>query len=152
MLEGGCLCGGVRFAIDARPTPIQICHAKRCQRSTGSAFAAEMAVRTDAFRWLEGEALLRVYDAPLLREPPAFRRVFCSRCGSPLPVVREGAPFVVFLAGSLDDDPGSRPFRHIFLSQRPAWADAPRDDLPQFQERPPADQRLRNPSADDETG
>lgn len=141
-IQGGCLCGGVRFEIEGRPTPIQLCHAARCQKSTGSAFAPELAVKRDGFRWLRGEELLESYEAPLLREPPAFRRVFCRVCGSPLPVVREESDFVVLLAGVLDGDPGVRPFRHIFTGQGARWFE-PRDDgLPRFEERPPAAERL----------
>jgi len=140
-IQGGCLCGGVRFEIDGRLTPIQLCHAARCQKSTGSAFAPELAVRRSGFRWLKGEELLECYEAPLLREPPAFRRVFCRVCGSPLPVVREQSDFVVLLAGALDGDPGVRPFRHIFTGQGARWHDL-RDELPRFEERPPAEERL----------
>ncbi len=141
MIRGSCLCGGIRFEISGRVTPIQICHARRCQKTTGSAFAPEAACRADRFRWTAGEDLIQVYEAPLLREPPPLRRDFCRVCGSPVPVVREDSDFVGFMVGVLDDDPGSRPFRHIFLGQRAAW-DELSDDLPRFDERPPADQRL----------
>jgi hypothetical protein len=40
-----CLCGGVAFEIDGRLTPIQLCHARRCQKFTGSAFPPEMAAK-----------------------------------------------------------------------------------------------------------
>jgi len=49
---------------------------------------------------------------------------------------------VILLAGVLEDDPGVRPFRHIFTSHMPAWASAG-DELPSFPERPPPEQRLR---------
>lgn len=145
MPTGSCLCGGVRFEIEGRLTPMQYCHAKRCQKATGSAFAVEVAAKSSAFRWVRGEDLIVTYDAPLLREPPAYRRAFCRVCGSPLPVVREGVPWVVFQAGVLDDDAGSRPFQHIFVADRPAW-DELTDDLPRFDGRPPPERRLRDPS------
>lgn len=141
MVTGSCLCGGVRFEISGRLTPMQYCHAKRCQKATGSAFAAEVAARRVDFRWTQGVDLVVVYEAPLLREPPAYRRAFCRICGAPLPVVRDGVPFVVLHAGLLDGDPETRPSRHIFTSQKPAWSDI-HDELPQFDERPPPEQRL----------
>ncbi|MBW2448471.1 MAG: GFA family protein [Deltaproteobacteria bacterium] len=143
MNEGGCLCGGVRFAYEGGATPIQFCHAKRCQRASGSAFQPEMAVAADGFRWLQGEDQVEIYEAPLLREPPALRRAFCRVCGSPVPVVREGQPWVALLAGSLDGDPERRGFRHIFLSQSAAWYEVPDDELKHYEERPPAAERLR---------
>jgi len=143
MPEGGCLCGSVRFAWEGRATPIQLCHAKRCQRASGSAFQPEMAVEADGFRWLRGEDQIAIYEAPLLREPPPLRRAFCRTCGSPVPVVREGQPWVGVLAGSVDGDPGVRPFRHIFLSDSPAWLELGDDGLRRYDERPPASERLR---------
>ena len=141
MIRGSCLCGGVAFEIDGRLTPSQCCHATRCRKSTGAAFAPEIAARTSSFRWVRGEELITRYEAPLLREPPPFRKAFCSVCGSPVPVVREDSDFVAFLAGVLDGEPETRPFRHIFLSQKAAWYSID-DELPKFDERPPADQRL----------
>jgi hypothetical protein len=141
MVTGSCLCGGVRFEINGRLTPMQYCHATRCQKATGSAFAVEVAARVEDFRWTRGEDLVVVYEAPLLREPPAYRRVFCRRCGSPLPIVRDESPFVVLHAGLLDDDPGTRPLRHLFVGQKPGWSDI-HDDLLQFDGRPPPEQRL----------
>ena len=140
-IRGGCLCGGARFEIRGQPTPIQVCHARRCRKATGSAFAPEIGVRAEDFRWLHGRELAAVYEAPLLREPPRYKRAFCRVCGAPLPVVTPGAPWVVLLAGTLDDDPGTRPFRHVFTGQGAPWHDI-RDELPAFEEHVPSDQRL----------
>lgn len=142
MIRGSCLCGAVAFEIDGRVTPIQLCHARRCQKVTGSAFSPELAARIERFRWVRGEDQLTHYEAPLLREPPPMRRSFCRTCGSPMPVPDPESGFVILLAGALDDDPGARPFQHIFTSQAPAW-DTPSDDLPRYAERPPPEQRLR---------
>ena len=141
MIRGSCLCGGVEFEIDGRLTPIQCCHATRCRKSSGAAFVPEVAARKSGFRWVRGEELVTRYEAPLLREPPPFRKAFCSVCGSPLPVVHPDSDFVAFLAGVLDGDPGTRPFRHVFLSQKAPWYPVD-DDLIKFDERPPASQRL----------
>ena len=58
MITGSCLCSGVAFAIDGRLTPMQLCHARRCRKFTGSAFSPELAARTSQFRWLRGEELI----------------------------------------------------------------------------------------------
>jgi hypothetical protein len=50
MLEGGCLCGEVRFRITGKLGPLAYCHCKMCQRASGSAFAANASVRTRHFR------------------------------------------------------------------------------------------------------
>jgi hypothetical protein len=141
MLTGTCLCGKVAFAIDGRTTPIQYCHAARCRKASGSAFAAELAARASALRWLRGEELVTVFEAPLLREPPPYRRAFCRICGSPMPVALEGTDFVVLHAGVLDGEPDARPSRHIFVGQAAPWH-AITDALPQFDEGAPRPERL----------
>lgn len=141
MVTGSCLCGGARFEIDGPLTPIQCCHATRCRKATGAAFAPEIAARTADFRWITGQELVTVYEAPLLHTPPPYRRGFCRVCGSPLPAVDPQAPFVVLHAGVLDGDPETRPFRHVFVGVKAPWFEI-RDDLPQFAEHVPPDQRL----------
>jgi hypothetical protein len=140
-VTGSCLCGGVAFSIDGRLTPIQLCHARRCQKFTGTAVSPEIAAKKSRFRWTRGEDLVTVYEAPLLREPPPLRRAFCRVCGSPLPAPLEGTDYVVLLAGVLDEDPGTKPVSHIFVKDAPAWHSID-DTLPQFEGRPPPNLRL----------
>jgi hypothetical protein len=141
MVTGSCLCGKVTFEIDGRPTRIQYCHARRCRKVTGSAFAAELAAKTSQFRWISGTHLVTVFEAPLLREPPPYRHAFCRSCGSPLPVALEGTDFVVLHAGVLDGEPETRPFRHIFVAQRASWHTIT-DHMPQFDQHAPPEERL----------
>jgi len=141
MVTGSCLCGGVAFRIDGRLSPMQYCHATRCRKATGSAFAPEVVALASAFQWTRGEDLVTTYEAPLLREPPPYRRAFCRVCGSPLPVALEGTDFVVLQAGVLDGDPETQPFRHIFVGQRAPWHTIT-DDMPQFAAHDPANERL----------
>ncbi|MBW2281376.1 MAG: GFA family protein [Deltaproteobacteria bacterium] len=144
MITGGCLCGRVRFEIDGRLTQIQICHAQRCQKATGSAFAPELAAKRSRFRWTAGEDLISRWEAPLLREPPPYRRAFCKVCGSPVPVDIEGTEFIGMLAGVLEGDLGTQAFRHIFVEQSADWHTIG-DPLEQFPLRPPVGTRLRGP-------
>jgi len=47
-IEGGCLCGKVRYSADAEPTFVGVCHCKNCQKGTGTAFAIVVALPTPA--------------------------------------------------------------------------------------------------------
>ena len=138
MIMGSCLCGAVAFEIDGRLTPIQYCHATRCRKATGAAFAAEVAAKASQLRWLRGRDLVTVYEAPLLREPPPYRTAFCRVCGSPVPVALEGTDLVVLHAGVLDGDVTTRPFRHAYVGQGASWHTIT-DDLPRFEHRAPHD-------------
>jgi len=142
MIKGSCLCGGVRFEIDRAVGPFELCHCRRCRKVTGSAFFSGVYVRTEDFRLLEGKELITSYEAPILREPPAYRASFCSKCGSPVPNPgpnserrpRTRGRALEVPAGLLDDDPGLRPDKHIFVELRAPWFEItdqlPRYDLP----------------------
>lgn len=131
MIAGGCLCGGVRFEIAKAVGPFELCHCPRCRKATGSAFAAGIGVWTDDFRLVAGKELISSYEAPILRNPPAYRASFCSRCGSPVPDPEPGSKWFEVPAGSLDDDPALRPDKHIFIHVKAPWFEIA-DNLPQY--------------------
>ena len=131
MIRGSCLCGGVRFEIDRTVGPFELCHCSRCRKVSGSAFVAGLGVRAESFRLLSGAELIRSYEAPILERPPAYRTSFCSRCGSPVPDPPPGAHWFEIPAGLLDDDPGVRPDRHIFVERKSAWLEIT-DEIPQL--------------------
>ena len=138
MIRGSCLCGGVRFEIIKAVGPFELCHCRRCRKISGSAFAAGLAVMTEDFRLLEGKDLISVYEAPILRAPPPYRSAFCTRCGSQVPNPAPGQKSFEIPAGLLDDDPGLRPDKHIFVEFNAPWFSItdglPQYDMPRLQE------------------
>src|SRR5947209_44786 len=54
-LEGGCLCGKVRFTVNQPPLRTLACHCTFCQRLTGSSFYAESIFLGDSVQFNEGE-------------------------------------------------------------------------------------------------
>jgi hypothetical protein len=131
MVRGSCLCGAVRFEIDEVEGPFELCHCSRCRRSTGSAFMAGVWVKRAAFRLLAGEERIAAYDAPILETPPAYRRSFCSTCGSPLPDIASDFEWLEVPAGLLDGDPGIRPDKHLVIGPVAPWHVID-DELPQM--------------------
>ena len=98
-----------------------------CRKATGAAFRSRATVRTDAFRWLRGEALLARYPSS-----PGQTRTFCSRCGATLVTFFGDYPQYLGLAlGTLDDDPQQRPTAHVHVASKAAWYTIT-DNLPQF--------------------
>jgi hypothetical protein len=129
MLEGGCLCGGVRFAIDGKLGPAVHCHCSQCRRASGSAFASNAPVRTRYFTLRSGQELVREYESS-----PGKYRAFCGRCGSPLYSRRESEPEVRRIRlGTLDGDPERRPLAHFWVSTKAPWYEIT-DSLPQYAE------------------
>ncbi len=90
---------------------------------------------------IRGQDNLSSYQAPLLREPPAYRRDFCRTCGCPMPVPLGDTDFMVIQAGALDGEIKAKVFRHIFTNQAAGWY-AFDDDLRKFEQRPPPTGRV----------
>lgn len=128
-IKGSCLCGGITFEFDQAAGPFEICHCSRCRKVTGSIGMPAIAIKKSAFRYLTGQALIKTYAAPLLHSPPSYTCTFCSQCGSPVPMPTDEFDEIEIPAGLLDDDPGIKPDKHIFIEYLPAW-DGVHDDLP----------------------
>ena len=127
-LEGGCLCGAVRYRVAALAGPVLLCHCGQCRKAQGSAFAANAPVRTEDFTLLAGAEALVGYESS-----PGKWRSFCGRCGAPIHSRRDGLPGVLRLrVGSLDDDAAAalRPAGHIHVASKAAWWEIV-DGLPQ---------------------
>jgi len=134
-MKGSCLCGAVRYEVMGAPSNFGFDHCSRCRKASGSAFMAELMCKTEDFRWLDGESLVKKYQSPVRDKPPGYTRIFCSICGCNVPAVHGDRVFIP--AGSLDDDPGIRPEAHIFVAYKAPWFEIT-DGLPQFKRHPPS--------------
>jgi hypothetical protein len=129
LMKGSCLCGAVTYATTGNVRSFEFDHCSKCRKSSGSAFRAELLVAKENFAWTTGHAHIRVFEAPVVVAPPGYRRTFCEICGGPIPTVEE--EFVNIPAGTLDDDPGIKPQRHIFVGVKAPWFEI-FDALPRF--------------------
>jgi hypothetical protein len=127
-LEGGCLCGAVRYEITMPLTVARYCHCTHCQRRTGTASSANGLVPRAGFRLLSGAEQVRSY-----RPPTGVPKLFCTTCGSAL---FSGDPFsdeqVVVRLGTLDRDPGIRPQYRQFVESAASWEPIPDDGLQRY--------------------
>jgi hypothetical protein len=131
-LTGGCLCGGVRFRVDAPLVVATYCHCTRCQRRTGTAASAQARIQPGSLTVTQGEELIRTY-AP----PDGFPKLFCGACGSALWSRSPDDPEIMSVRlGAFDGDPGVRPSLRQFVAYAAAWEDVPDDGLPRYDERP----------------
>jgi hypothetical protein len=103
-----------------------------CRKAHGAAFRSRASVKASDFRWTQGAELVTFYESS-----SGTHRGFCRVCGSPLLSRFDFEPSVYGLPlGALDDDPGVKPKRHVFVAHKAPWHDIA-DDLPRFPELPP---------------
>jgi hypothetical protein len=108
----------VAWAADGPLEFMSHCHCSRCRKARGAAHASNLFVAADALRFTRGEESLVSYKLP---EARYFKPVFCRTRGSPMPRVDHERGFAAVPMGSLDDDPGLRPERHIFVGSKAPW-------------------------------
>lgn len=129
---GSCLCGAVAYEFEGPIDRWYNCHCSRCRRARGGPHASNVFVSPSGFRWTRGDDQVVGFKLP---EAERFGQAFCRTCGGKVPRVNVPAGYVGIPAGSLDDDPGARPQRHIFVGSKAPWFEIA-DDLPQSEELP----------------
>ena len=140
-IDGGCLCGGVKFQITGPISGPLNCHCSRCRKQHAAPFRSRIRVRIEDFRWLQGEDLIKYYDTG-----NGYLRGFCRECGSPIvnragPNWERAAQFPRALSEygvplAILDNPPVRPACHVFVGSKAPWFEIT-DDLPQHAEYPP---------------
>lgn len=103
VLQGGCLCGKVRFKAKGPPLRTFACHCTFCQRLTGSSFYAESLFDRDAVKFNEGE--LTQFEH---RSDGSGKKVyvhFCPTCGTTIGLTFERWPEIRAISRGCYDDP-----------------------------------------------
>jgi len=131
-ITGGCLCGGIRYAIHTPVAAIKVCHCLQCQKAQGTAFASNIPVATGAFELIAGQSLLREYESSAGKF-----RAFCCHCGSPMYSRRSTRPQTLRIrAGTLDDAPAIAIAHQAFTDSHAPWWPPPAA-CPQFPDAAP---------------
>ena len=118
-IEGGCLCGKVRYSGEAEPIFAGVCHCTNCQKGSGSVFNAVIAVPKPAVS-LTGA--VSTYEGRGDTGNATYKR-FCPACGSP--VAEEAAimaDVVMIPVGTLDDPGSVNPTMQIYCDSAQPWA------------------------------
>ena len=128
-MQGGCLCGAVRYTLTRPPNYVYFCHCRDCQKESGSPFVTDMNVDRDAV----------ILSGPLTRyvrtgdSGKSIHRHFCSLCGTTLYTEFDvDLQHVSIKACSLDDPSGLKPDRHLFMLRKQPWLHLA-DDLEQYE-------------------
>lgn len=118
-IKGGCLCGQVRYESSAEPAMVVVCHCKKCQKTSGSAFSVNVGLPAESVT-MRGPTLTRYEDVGTTGKPVG--RLFCNACGCSLATDAEAFPGVLFLKGGTLDDPSwLDPKLHIWTRSRQPW-------------------------------
>jgi hypothetical protein len=132
-VEGGCLCGAVRYHIAAEPVTTRVCWCRLCQfMACGNAtvnvvFPSQSLVVTGEM----GDF------ASIADSGNKMHRRFCPKCGTHIFSEAEARPHTVIVrAGTLDDVTIAKPEVTIWTSQAPAWAQID-PNIPQHTHQPP---------------
>lgn len=101
--EGGCLCGEIRYAVEAEPEWVTICHCQFCQRATGSPYFVEPIFKKSDFNFLKGQP--KIYRLISEGSGKAIEVNFCATCGTNLMLSFERVPDNIGIYGGTFDDP-----------------------------------------------
>ena len=113
-IRGSCLCGKVTFDILDSAEQFYFCHCQQCQKSTGSAFAANVFFAPTNIHWQSGVELVERYDVP----DRIISNAFCRECGSRVPYLSKSGKYLVVPAGILDSATATVPKANIFWSEK----------------------------------
>ncbi|MBS6059817.1 GFA family protein [Mixta calida] len=97
-MNGSCLCGSVVFEISTKPSLFYRCHCSLCRKQSGTGYNLATLVKEGEFRWVKGESRIASWS-----KPTGYRTDFCSVCGSTVPNLLRGMPYVWLPVGLLDD-------------------------------------------------
>ncbi len=127
ILEGGCLCGDVRWRATGQPLYSYHCHCRMCQRVSGAAFTSGSTYPYDAVKWMG--------NAPgYFKSSEHAWRLFCQRCGSTIAWQWEDEK-ISLLAGSFDHPEHIEPSAHVFTENQLPWIKLD-DKLPRHERYP----------------
>jgi hypothetical protein len=120
MLTGSCLCGAIRYAIDAPVAELRACYCKACQKVSGGGGTVNAMLPSASFKITQGTP--RRYTA-VADSGRTLHRYFCGECGSPIYSQREVNPeFVTVRAGAFDNAPGMKIGFHIWTKSARPWS------------------------------
>lgn len=122
---GGCLCGAVRYEINAPALGSMYCQCRMCQRFTGAPIAAGTTFLAESICFTQG--VPKYYGSSAIAE-----RGFCTNCGSSL-VYRglfgQWAKWTLIFTASLDKPEVHVPTYHLGIESAMPWLEI-HDDLP----------------------
>lgn len=114
-IEGGCLCGAVRYRATGEPTALTLCHCRSCRRASGAPSVAWAVFRSGDFGFLRGHPAS-------FGSSPGVTRTFCGMCGTPLTYQSTSRPDSIDITTATLDVPDAfPPASEIWTSDKLSW-------------------------------
>ena len=113
--HGGCLCGAVRYRLDARPLAINACHCGDCRKLSGASNILMLLADRASLHQEKGVVDSWRKTADSGRQLDIIR---CKTCGTRLWHEPLANPALVFIAaGTLDQSDWAIPSSHIWIDK-----------------------------------
>lgn len=112
--QGGCLCGAVRYRLEARPLTIVACHCDACKKMSGGTNLLVFTAPRGAFHHVSGELLRFRRTAESGRQSDV---VHCAVCGTRVWHEPQAFPVITIAAGTLDDPSWAVPASEIWVER-----------------------------------
>jgi hypothetical protein len=136
-VQGGCLCGAVRYQVRDTALATSICHCNSCRRASGAPSVAWVVFAAADFAFVSGQPVA-------FHSSPPVVRTFCGKCGTPLTYQHEESPDTIDVTtATLDSAERFPPTKEIWLEHKLAWEPV-NGALPQF-DRSSVEARRRSP-------
>ncbi|MEM7191912.1 MAG: GFA family protein [Pseudomonadota bacterium] len=141
--KGGCLCGAVRYTVNADPLVTRMCWCRDCQKF-GAGSATVNAIFPSEAVHIEG--VMGDYES-IAASGNVMHRGFCPKCGTPITTASEALPHVLGIrVGTLDNQGLFSPDIVIWTRSAPDWACID-PDLEAYEGQPPAPARAKDEQA-----
>lgn len=121
--HGACLCGAIRFTVNAPLKAPDACHCSQCRKQSGHVWASTDVKRTDLD--ITGADHVRWYQSS-----PKVRRGFCDTCGSFLFWDPPARGSIAVAMGAFETPTDTHLHCHIFTDDKGDYYDIA-DGLPQ---------------------
>jgi hypothetical protein len=118
-MQGGCMCGAVRYEIAGAPMMVGNCFCIDCRKASGTSHSTHAIIPATG---LAIAGATRAYASPADRGSIVTRH-FCPECGCAIHSTNSGMPGTIAIrVSSLDDLDAVEPQMTVYASRAPSWA------------------------------
>ena len=118
--SGGCDCGAIQYELTGPAKLVVNCHCSGCRKRNGSPYSTYCVVSQSDLRIVLGLENLTMYE-----NNEGGRKLFCSKCGSPLYKINPRYPgMLMVLYGSLSDSTNLTPSVNVYSEDKLPWVES----------------------------